>query len=250
LSLSAITLQTALAPRQAWYYEQVESTQDVALEWLRNGAEAGAVVIADEQLKGRGRRNRDWQTPPGTALALSVILRPQPGAISQVTMLGALAVAELLEGLGADGVTIKWPNDVRLNGRKVSGVLPEAAWEGERLLGVVLGVGLNVRVDFTGTSLESVAVSIEPALGIHCNRTELVATLLRRVDYWSRLLGSGELFDAWKARLETVGQYVRVATDEGAITGLAQSVDERGVLLICDDAGEIRRVVAGDVTLA
>jgi BirA family transcriptional regulator, biotin operon repressor / biotin---[acetyl-CoA-carboxylase] ligase len=248
VTLSQERLCAALGERPYQYFEQVESTQDVALEWLRAGAESGAVVIADEQLAGRGRQGRSWHTPPGVALALSIILRPPPEALSQMTMLGALSVAGLLDELGAgDRVEVKWPNDVQLSGRKVCGVLPEAVWEGEQLAGVVLGIGLNVRVDFTGTELETLATSIEPALSLRCDRAELAARLLRQLDSWSARLGTTEVFLAWRARLAMLGKQVSVSSGSASITGLAESVDEQGALYVRSSDGQVMRVVAGDI---
>lgn len=243
MTLSLAHLNRLLAPRPTRFYDRIDSTQEMALEWLREGAEAGAVVIANEQLKGRGRQGRMWYTPPGVALAVSVILKPLVAQLPQVTMLGALAIFDVLQELGAIRVTIKWPNDVRLNGRKVSGVLPEAEWDGGELRGVALGMGVNVRVDFRGTELEQTAISIEPALGRSVDRGELIAMLMKRVDYWSARLGTDELFETWKSRLETLGQQVLV----NRITGLAEDVDTYGALLVRDENGVIQRILAGDV---
>jgi BirA family transcriptional regulator, biotin operon repressor / biotin---[acetyl-CoA-carboxylase] ligase len=247
--LSQERLRAALGERPCQYFEQVESTQDVALEWLRDGAESGAVVIADEQLAGRGRQGRSWYTPPGVALALSIILRPPPEALPQVMMLGALSIAGLLDELGAgDRVEVKWPNDVQLSGRKLCGVLPEAVWEGEQLTGVVLGIGLNVRVDFTGTELETLATSIEPALGRRYDRAELAARLLRQLDAWSARLETAEVFHAWRARLAMLGKQVAVSNGGASVTGIAESVDEQGALYVRSSDGQVVRVVAGDIT--
>ena len=239
-------LQTLnLTDRPFKYFTQVDSTQDIALGWLRDGAEAGSVVICDEQLKGRGRHGRTWHTPHGVALALSVILKPTLKGMGQVTMLGALAISDMLDAIGADAVSIKWPNDVRLQGRKVCGVLPEAAWDGDKLLGVALGIGVNVRVDFTGTELEQTAISIEPALGQRFDRIMLIDVLLKRIDFWSQRLGTPELFDAWKSRLDTLGQVVTV----NGIHGKAEAVNRDGALLVRDDAGILHTVIAGDVMM-
>lgn len=238
-------LHERLAQRPLRFYEQVNSTQDVALQWLQQGAPAGAVVIADEQLKGRGRQGRIWHTPPGVALALSVILKPSRDQLSQITMLGALAIAETLDGLDAPDVTIKWPNDVRLRGRKVSGVLPEAVWNGEQLSGVALGMGINVRNDFTGTELETAATSIELALEQPVDRMEVLMALLQRIDYWAAVPATNERFVAWKSRLDTIGQRVTI----NSLTGTAEAVDKEGALLLRDDAGNLHRILAGDVAL-
>ncbi|MBZ0296491.1 MAG: biotin--[acetyl-CoA-carboxylase] ligase [Anaerolineae bacterium] len=241
--------QIAALARPARFYEQADSTNDLALAWLYEGVPSGAVVIADEQLRGRGRKGRTWHTPPGVALALSVILYPPVSALHQVSMLGAVAIAELAEHLGLDAVGIKWPNDVQVNGRKMSGVLPEVAWDGDQLRGVVLGMGVNVRVDFSGGPLEQTAISLETALNRRLDRFELVVYLLERVDYWSARFGSVALADAWKMRLNTVGQSVTVETPTGAVIGVAQAVDEQGALMVRDVNGRIHRVMAGDIAL-
>lgn len=244
MSLSQDRLSKQLGVRPFQYFDQVDSTQGLAINWLLNGAQPSSVVIADEQLKGRGRvAGRTWYTPPGVALALSVILKPREDALPQVMMLGALAIAELLEFLGAEDVSIKWPNDVLLNGKKVSGVLPEAEWQGNQLIGVVLGMGLNVRVDFAGTDVEHKAISIEPALNKAVDRAELLTQLLDRIDYWSTYLGSDTLFKAWKSRLVTMGQEVTI----NGITGIAESVQEDGSLILRDDAGVEHRIIAGEI---
>ncbi|MFW5691609.1 MAG: biotin--[acetyl-CoA-carboxylase] ligase [Chloroflexota bacterium] len=246
----AARLSQGKSARHFQFFEQVDSTQDLALAWLRQepGLHVGSAIVGDEQLKGRGRHGRTWYTPPGVALAVSVILKPAPQALSQVTMLGALAIAEMIDALAADAplqpaVTIKWPNDVRLDGRKVSGVLPEAEWRGGDLLGVSLGMGINVRVDFTGSPLADTAVSIEPALGKTIDRAEAVALLLERVDHWAVRLGTQTLFHAWRSRLETVG---RTVTVEG-ISGRAEGVRSDGALLLRDDAGNLHTMIAGDL---
>lgn len=245
MEFTAERIQQALTPRAARYYERVGSTNEIALEWLKMGAPDGAVVIADEQTSGRGRLGRSWQTPPGAALAVSVIVRPRVEFVSQITMLGALAIHDTLLRFGVKDSGIKWPNDVQVNGRKICGVLPEAVWDGDRLLGVVLGLGLNVRVDFSGTELETTAISLEAVLGRPVNRLEVLVGLLDSVDHWYILLGRPALFEAWKSRLTTLGQMVVV----GEVRGLAERVDETGALWVRDGSGELRCILAGDVAL-
>jgi BirA family biotin operon repressor/biotin-[acetyl-CoA-carboxylase] ligase len=249
MSLSASRLQAALSPREVQFFEQTGSTNDIALEWLRQGAAAGSVVIANEQIKGRGRKGRVWHTRPGTALALSVILRPEAETLSQIGMLGAAVIAELCEIVGLKTVGVKWPNDVQIGGRKVSGVLPEAIWDGSRLVGVVLGMGVNVRMNFEDTELAELATSIEPELGKPVNRVDLLVNLLARVDYWAQNLGGAALFETWKRYLTTLGQDVCVETPDGVTCGRAEAVDELGALLVRTDDNTLHRIIAGDIAL-
>jgi BirA family transcriptional regulator, biotin operon repressor / biotin---[acetyl-CoA-carboxylase] ligase len=243
------TVQDALSPRPARYFPQAGSTNDLALEWLQQGAPNGAVVIADEQIKGRGRMGRSWYAPPGTALMLSVVLRPSVAEMPRLPMMAAVAVCELLESIGLKEARIKWPNDVHLSGRKVCGVLPEAVWTGNTLAGAALGIGLNVRIDFTNTELAESATSIETALGHPVNRLELLQLLLGRIDRWTTRLSSPELFEAWRSRLTTLGQTVSISVADGVVRGVAEAVDDQGGLLVRDSSGRQRRVIAGDIAL-
>src|SRR5688572_33262517 len=180
------------------FYPTVDSSNDIAQAWLREGAKAGSVVLADEQLKGRGRRGRFWHTPAGVALAISAILKPSAEYATRSSMVGALAVYELCKLYIADNIGIKWPNDVQIRGKKVSGILPEAVWDGDKLLGVVLGIGVNVRVQFDD-ELAPIATNLEDEAGQSLNRVELICFLLERLDFWVGRIGSDEVFFAWKS---------------------------------------------------
>lgn len=241
--LTLNNIQAVLETRPFRFLERANSTNDIALMWLQEGAEHGAVVITDEQIQGRGRSGRFWYTPAGTALIVSIILHPEPRYLSRVSMMGALAVWEVIHQLGVDTASIKWPNDVQIDGLKVCGVLPEAVWEGDQLRGVVLGIGINVRIDFTQTPLANTAISLETVLGKKVHRLDLLVDLLARLDYWSGHMDM--VLDAWKIRLTTLGQHI----SSGQIEGLAEDIDNDGALIIRDGNGRVHRVIAGDIGL-
>jgi BirA family transcriptional regulator, biotin operon repressor / biotin---[acetyl-CoA-carboxylase] ligase len=249
MHLSEEILLRRLHPRPLRYFEQVGSTNDEALKWMSEGAATGSVVVAGEQVKGKGRLGRTWHTPPASSLIVSVILHPPVASLSQVTMIGALAIYDMVKQLGLEQVGIKWPNDVMLNGLKLSGILPEAVWDAGNLVGVVLGMGINVRIDFANSELEHKAISIETILGRRIERLDLIQQLLANVDYWTASLGREEVFNTWRDRLMTLGQPVRVQIAEQEIAGMAQSVDSDGALLIQKADGQIERVIAGDIAL-
>lgn len=242
-------LAAVMGGRPYRWYPSLPSTMDVARTWLREGAPHGAVVLADEQTAGRGRLNRPWQTPPGSALALSMVLRPQPSALGHLPLLGALAVAESVAPLGVPGLGIKWPNDVLVGGLKLSGVLAESEWDGATLRGAVLGIGLNLSQDFTGSDLDGVAVSLRTALGQPVDGRAVLGALLTQLDALWALVGSAALVKAWRARLVTLGQRVTVSTPAGDLIGMAEDVDTDGALWLRADDGERHSVVAGDVRL-
>lgn len=247
--LDDVRIREAFPGRHVQFLPQAESTNTLAMEWLRSGAPHGAFVTADEQLKGRGRKGRSWHTPPGAALAVSIILHPPVDVLWQMSMLGAVAIADVCEAVGAQPVGIKWPNDVQIGGRKVSGVLPEAVWEGERLLGVVLGLGLNVRVDFASTELAESAVSLEAVIGRRLDRLVLLRHLVAAVDLWWGHLNDKKLFACWQERLITLGQAVTISGESESLSGIAEAVDATGALLVRMEHGELRRIVAGDLAL-
>jgi BirA family biotin operon repressor/biotin-[acetyl-CoA-carboxylase] ligase len=164
-------------------------------------------------------------------------------------MLGALAICELVEYHGAKDVGIKWPNDVQLNGRKVSGVLPEVIWNGNDVKGAVLGMGINVRIDFVDTELADKAISIESTLGKPVNRLDLLVALVQRLDAWIPRLGTNDLCRSWRARLSTLGQAITIDGGAGGIHGMAEDVDEDGSLLVRAEDGRLHRLIAGDILL-
>ncbi len=249
MSLTQERITLALAPRPVQFYESVGSTNDAARDWLHNDAPHGAVVIADEQTAGRGRMGRTWHTPPGVALALSVILKIPPQHAAQVNMVGTLAVASTLLALKIDDIAIKWANDVLVGGKKISGILPEAVWQGDQLLGVVLGVGVNVRNDFAGTPLAATATTIEAVTERPQDRAALVAVLLLQLDRWLEGMGSAHLLHAYKGAMPMLGEPITVQGGAGTIQGVAQDVRADGALLIQQAGGETVPVLAGDVTV-
>lgn len=245
--LSQELLQNKLAyPFQ--YFDSVDSTNDIAQDWLRAGTDSLSLVIADEQRKGRGRRGRIWYTPPHVALALSVVLKPDIQFAPRASMIGALAVYDLCHYLNIENIGIKWPNDVQINGKKVSGILPEAVWDNDKLLGLVLGMGVNVRNQFEG-ELVDIATSLSHETTAKINRVELVAYLMQQIDYWYSLIAKDDLHHAWKSRLTTLGQNVEVTGANLRIVGQAVDIDSNGGLLIKTADGSIQTVLAGDVSL-
>lgn len=234
------------------YFDQIGSTNSEASAWALEGAPAGAVVLAGVQTAGRGRHGRTWLAAPDTALLLSIVLRPDlaPPELGRIALLGAVALAETLEGLGlAPG--IKWPNDVQLKGRKVAGILAEGVWHGEDLRAVVLGMGVNVaRAALSPAEVEQFqATTIEAELGREPGRGALLRGLLERLDAWAPRAAEPALLDAWRARSVTLGKAVRIQQGTQFWDGWADDIDAQGALLLRMADGTRQRVLAGDVSL-
>ena len=249
MTLNAQLVEMALMPRPVRYYETVESTNQAAAEWLQAGAAHGAAVVADEQTAGRGRQGRTWHTPPGVAVAVSVVLRDVlPEHLAAVNAAATLAVTSTLQILQIADVSIKWANDVLVNGRKISGVLPEPIWNGDTLTGVVLGMGVNVRNDFSGTPLAEIATSIEACKQEPVDRAAVLAVLLFELDKYLAQLGKPQLWEAYRAQMTMLGEEVTLAAGDERLTGRAVDVTEEGALLV-EVEGELVQAFAGDVTV-
>lgn len=231
----------------------VGSTNDVALGLAEAGAPEGALVVADSQTRGRGRGGQAWQTRPGTALAMSLLLRPRqirPETAWGITVAGALAVAEALETEGA-APSIKWPNDVLLGERKVAGLLADVGWEGERLLYAVLGIGVNVLLGSAppDESVDYPATSLEHELGRPVDRGTLLLATLESLARWYRKLGTVGLREAWWQRMAFRDQRVSVWDGREEVRGRLAGIDAAGGVVLALDGGERVNVGAGAARL-
>ena len=145
------------------HYDTVDSTNDLALEFAREGAAEGTVVAADYQTHGRGRFKRRWVSPRGAGLLFSIVLRPtlKTSAAPILTHWAAQSIREILQEKFALPATLKRPNDVLVGGKKIAGILTEARGQGSRVEYVVLGVGLNVNTKRQGLLRTATSIFLE-----------------------------------------------------------------------------------------
>ncbi len=238
------------------YHPSVGSTNEVAARWATRGAPDLALVVADEQTAGRGRAGRRWLTPPGAALAFSIVLQPDPQlrsqALARYAPLGALAVCAGLEKGWDLSPQIKWPNDVLLSGRKAAGVLAEARWQGERLAGLVLGVGVNIHPGSVprAEDLDYPATCVSAAAGRPVERWQVLRAVLQALLDWRLRLPEPAFIEAWSRRLAYKGRLVRLSPPSGPpVEGRLLGVDPEGALLVALSSGEQRAFPAGEVRL-
>jgi BirA family biotin operon repressor/biotin-[acetyl-CoA-carboxylase] ligase len=251
------TLRTALAglPLAGLrFFDSTGSTNDEALAWAAQGAPDLALALADEQTSGRGRMDRKWFTPRGTALAMSLILRPTPDERAHPTRTTGLLAVSLTESLRKRGLAplIKWPNDVLLNGRKVAGILVESTWTGDHLDALILGMGVNVLEGAVppAEALLFPATSIEHELGQAVERPALLRDILSALLEWRPRLGTGALVKAWDENLAFRGQQVRVEAGGGqVVTGEVLGLESDGGLSLRSEHGKCVTVQFGEVHL-
>ncbi|MCC7361444.1 MAG: biotin--[acetyl-CoA-carboxylase] ligase [Anaerolineales bacterium] len=233
-------------------FEAIGSTNDEAKRLAEAGAAEGTLVLAETQTAGRGRGGRRWLSPPGTGLALSLVLRPRLAAAqaARLTMLAGVAGAEAIEAATGARAALKWPNDILLGGRKAGGILVECGLAGERLEYAVTGVGLNVSAAPPAEAVEVPAAAVAEAAGRPVDRLELLTALVGALERWYARVGDGAaLREAWARRLAWLGEQVTAHTAEGELAGVAEGVDEDGALLLRLASGERRRLWAADVRL-
>ncbi len=241
-------LHTQIIGKSLHYFHRVESTNDTAKTLAEQGAAEGTVVVASEQSAGRGRLGRPWSSPPG-GLWFSVILRPRRPAAEwpRLAFAASVAVASAIERLLGIPTQVKWPNDLVLDGRKLGGVLLEAAGGY-----VVVGIGLNanVRLSAFPPDLAAVVTSLEERLGYPVDLVGLTQEILRDLEhaYQAVLDDPDALMEQWRVRSITLGRHVRVVGSGTACEGVAESVDADGALVVRTKAG-LRRIVASDVSL-
>lgn len=232
---------------------ETASTNDVAREQGRRGARTRFVVAASRQTRGRGRLGRSWESSSGGGLYASILLRPDFAAAEagRLTILSSVAVRDAVEAVTGLRPQIKWPNDLMVNGRKLSGLLIETEPEGARLAFAVIGIGLNVRQEQEDFSPEvrNLATSIYGTTRQLYRRADILAALLQAFE--QRLAQPfAEVREAWEASSLTLGQRVTLKTARGKKYGQALGLDESGALLLRAESGEVETVTAGDMQTA
>lgn len=246
-------LDTELIGRRVEYFPVLSSTMDTARDFVRKGVPEGTTVIAEEQTAGRGRLARSWLTPEDN-IALSVILYPRLCQLPEMIMLASLGVVQSIETITGLHPGIKWPNDILLNSKKVCGILVETdarPSDGDKVAYVIIGIGINVNLRPAGFSeIASTATSLSVAAGGDVSRLAVIRTLLKAMDnLYADLISGQSLFEKWRTCLVNLGQAVKVTTVDSVYEGVAESVERDGSLFVRCRDGELKRVVAGDVTL-
>ncbi|RRR71304.1 MAG: biotin--[acetyl-CoA-carboxylase] ligase [Candidatus Viridilinea halotolerans] len=289
--LTKRSLQAAIAPagfvHTVQYHASIGSTMDAARDLLQQQPACcfPALIVSDEQTAGRGRQGRRWLAPPGTALLLSLALRPHWLAPHQgvvLVWLLSVALCEAVEQITPLRSGLKWPNDLLLQVKnsegegetipppphptpnfqqhstlrlpphwaKAAGILLEVNLSSERIEWAILGCGINVSAapppDTTPYPTTSLAAAGGPV-----ERLTLLAALIERIAAWHERLAAGEhaaLFSAWRSRLVTLGHAVQVSTPDGPLNGYASDVTPDGSLLVRDAAGRVHAIATGDVS--
>jgi len=242
--------------RKIFFYETVDSTNTIAAGLAEKGEEEGAVVIADCQNKGKGRLGRHWVSPPGVNIYISILLRPdiEPKDATLLTIMAAIGCTVAIRRVTGLNVTIKWPNDLLVSNKKLGGILTEMRTTRKKIEYVITGIGINVNMDSDAlpNAIKEVATSVKMEIGKLHSRTEIVTEILDEINHWYKILKEKrrrELLSQWEQLTSTLGREVKIILGKETLTGLAESIDDEGMLILRLPSGTLRVIRDGDLTI-
>lgn len=250
-------MDTKRMGRRLVFYKETGSTNLDAKTLAEKGEESGALVVADMQTAGRGRRGRGWVAPAGKNIYMTLMLKPDcmPDKASALTLIMALAVVEAVrEIIPAGNCGIKWPNDIVVNNKKVCGILTEMSAELECIHYVVTGVGINVNQTEFPEEIRETATSLYIESGKETDRSRLVARVMHYFEHYYELFEKSWdlalLLERYNSMLINRDRQVRVLDPKGEYEGIARGINEKGELVVeRSDSGETVLVYAGEVSV-
>ena len=256
--LSADEIQRAISTerlgKKIYCFETIPSTNLEAQALAKEGEAEGGIVIAEGQTHGRGRMGRGWVSPPYLNLYLSVILRPKlpPGLAPQITLMTAVAIADTVQSVLSIPPEIKWPNDILVGGKKIAGVLTESSCEPDRILFVVVGIGVNLNFprELMPESIRETATSVLLLTQKPVDRSEFTCRLIQSLDQCYGELESGgfaSIAQRWERFFQLRGKSVRVEMPDRQVSGRVVGIDTDGALILVGEGGGRERIVAGDL---
>ncbi len=213
-------------------------------------------MLADSQEKGKGRLGRFWISPSGVNIYMSIITRPEadPEDATLLTIMAAVGCTIALRRVTDLNVSIKWPNDLMASDKKLGGILTEMKTCPGRVIFAIIGIGINVNVDIDvfPDDVKKIATSVKNETSKVYSRTEIIAEILNELDKWYKILkGMGKkiLLTEWQRLTSTLGREVKVSVGKETFAGLAESLDDKGMLILRLPSGELKRISSGDLTI-
>lgn len=238
---------------QILVYDEIDSTNDLAKHYLAQNAPEGSMIVADSQTKGRGRLGRSWHSESGVGIYFSFLLKPEidPAHLPQLTLMTSVAVVNAINEVSHSRATLKWPNDILLNGKKLCGILAEYC-RAENKSGVVIGVGVNVNQSGFPDPLRDIATSLRIENREIIDRVKLLHSIIRHLNQEYRsFLEEGEqhLAQKWTRLSEMFGKKITLAHGTNTIQGIAVGLSSAGSLVIRTEDGRELSFNGGEVTL-
>ncbi|MDE6234012.1 MAG: biotin--[acetyl-CoA-carboxylase] ligase [Lachnospiraceae bacterium] len=247
-------MDTERIGRNVLYLYETDSTNEYAKKAALDSPD-GTLVVADSQVKGKGRLGKSWSSPHGKAIFMSIILKEHiiPENASMITIVAAIAVLKAIEGITKDAA-VKWPNDIVINGKKICGILTEMKSSGMNSQYVVVGIGINVNNTEFPKEIADVAASLYTETGICYDRTEIICRVMKEFEkYYNIFLRDNDLSEIVKdynRNLININNQVDIISEDNVYRAESKGIDERGRLIVkrCD-TGVIEKIVSGEVSV-
>ena len=227
------------------YFDEVSSTMEMAKKLAHKRCPNFTVVIAGCQKKGRGRLDRAWMSDPG-GLYFTVVLRPQIPMMlsSRLNFLASITLARILRQAYEVDARVKWPNDILVNDRKISGMLTEVEAEADLVNFINIGIGINVNNDPSRSVAQ--ASSLKKILGKQISKIKLLSRFLDEFESGMQQVDFDGIVAEWKKHTITLNRRVRIVTNQETSEGLAVDVDDNGALILKMDDGSLKKILYGD----
>ena len=248
-------LKTKTMGQSIYFYEETDTTNNRARELALEGAPEGTLVVAEKQTAGRGRRGKVWESPLGTGIWMSLVLRPQimPAEASVLTILCGLATAEAIKAETGLSAGIKWPNDILINGKKAVGILTEMDCEMSEVHFVIPGIGINVNTASFPPEIADIATSLYLECGKTVSRRRLVHKVLERLEeHYETFLRTGSftaMLEDYRKHCITLGKEVHVLGREPFFAEALDITPEGELLVRRADNGKEEVVFSGEVSI-
>jgi BirA family biotin operon repressor/biotin-[acetyl-CoA-carboxylase] ligase len=241
--------------KEIHHFTETDSTNLRAEKLAATGAPEGTLVLAEKQTSGRGRAGRDWFSESRDGIYFSIILRPElaPAKVQGVTLMTAVAAYEALMGLYDLPLSIKWPNDILINGKKTAGILTTMETKGVKVSHIVVGIGINVNTDISSLpgEIRDIATSLSHESGIRNHRSKVLRAFLESFEGKYMLFTGGkfqEIVDAWIHYSGLSGKCVEITLADKIIEGNVTGIDNNGYLLIESRTGHRHKIISGEIT--
>lgn len=247
--------KTKWAGQEIAYFDEIDSTNIKAKELAEQGYPNGTLVVADQQVSGRGRRGRSWESPSGIGIFMTLMLKPEinPNNASMLTLVAALAVAKAIKEVTGLDAQIKWPNDIVINGKKICGILTEMSAQFDYINHIVIGIGINVHNEVFSDEIAHMASSLLlESQGKKFRRAEIIEKILEYFEEYYEIYLETEdltaLTGEYNKILVNMNKPVRVLDPKDEFEGKAMGITAKGELIV--DTWESRKLVSsGEVSV-
>ncbi|MGN0415279.1 MAG: biotin--[acetyl-CoA-carboxylase] ligase [Agathobacter sp.] len=236
------------------YFDSIDSTNTKAKELAEEGHPAGTLVVADQQVAGKGRRGRAWESPHGTGIFMTLLLKPDinPNNASMLTLVAAMATAGAISRVTGENAQIKWPNDIVIDGKKICGILTEMSAQFDYINHIVIGIGINVHNEEFPEEIRGTAGSLLLSCGKRFHRADLIEAFLEEFEkYYAIYLETEDmegLYKEYNLMLVNMGRQVKVLDPKEPFEGKAMGITKKGELIV--DTWESRKLVSsGEVSV-